>query len=200
MSIRNLDNLFKPRSIALIGASRRSRSVGNIVARNLFDAGFKGPIMPVNPKDKAIEGVLAYRDVSALPLVPDLAVIATEAETIPALIGELGERGTGAAVVITAASGRAGTDANRALMQAILDAARPHKLRILGPNCLGILVPAIGINASARENGLSYSRLINGLKQAAIEVDRKVLADLAVFDKPAFAELAGRAKAALSVS
>lgn len=148
MSIRNLDYLFKPRSIALIGASRQPLSVGNVVARNLFDAGFRGPIMPVNPNDKAVEGVLAYPDVASLPLVPDLAVIATPPETIPALIDELGGRGTRAAVVISSGFSLLGEEEGDALKQAMLDAARPHTLRILGPNCLGILAPAIGLNTS----------------------------------------------------
>lgn len=148
MSIRNIDYLFKPRSIALIGASRQPRSIGNVVTRNLFDAGFKGPIMPVSPGDKAVEGVLAYRDVASLPLVPDLAVIAAAPESIPALIGELGARGTRAAVVISSSFGAAGEEEGQALRQAMLDAAHPYMLRILGPNCLGILVPSLGLNTS----------------------------------------------------
>ena len=83
MSIRNLDAIFKPRSIALIGASKHAQSVGAVVAHNLFNAGFDGPVMPVNPKHQAIEGVLAYPDVASLPLTPDLAVIATPAAATP---------------------------------------------------------------------------------------------------------------------
>ena len=90
MTIRNLQFLFKPKSVALIGASKQPGSVGALVARNLFRSGFDGPIMPVNPKHDAIEGVLAYPDVASLPLVPDLAVIATPPETVPGIVADLG--------------------------------------------------------------------------------------------------------------
>ncbi|MFM2043881.1 MAG: hypothetical protein RLY86_2457 [Pseudomonadota bacterium] len=147
MTIRNLDHLLKPTSIALIGASRRERSIGQVVARNLFNAGFDGPILPVNPKERAIEGVLAYPSVADLPITPDLAVIATPPATVPGLIAELGQRGTRAAIVITAGFAELGEE-GRALQQQVLDAAKPHLLRVIGPNCLGVMVPSQGLNAS----------------------------------------------------
>ena len=147
MTIRNLDKLFEPTSIALVGASRRPGSVGAVLAKNLFGSGFDGPIMPVNPKHRSIQGVLTHQTIDALPLVPDLAVIATPPRTIPGLIAELGEKGTKAAVVITAGLAETGDDGN-SLRQAMLDAAKPHLLRVIGPNCLGTLVPGIGLNAS----------------------------------------------------
>ena len=151
MSVRNLDYLFKPASVALIGASTRAGSVGAVVARNLFNAGFKGPVMPVNPHHRSVEGVLAYPDVASLPLTPDLAVICTPPDSIPSLIAELGARGTKAAIVITAGLGapEGGSGGEgRTLRQAALDAARPHLLRIVGPNCLGVMAPGAGLNAS----------------------------------------------------
>ena len=102
MSIKNIDAFFHPKSIALIGASTRDRSVGGILMSNLLNGGFKGPIMPVNPKAAAVNGVVAYKDVASLPVVPDLAIIATPPGSIPATIDELGARGTRGAVVITA--------------------------------------------------------------------------------------------------
>jgi acetyltransferase len=147
MSVRNLDVLFHPRSVALIGASKAPRSVGAVLARNLFGAGFDGPIMPVNPHEAAIEGVLAYPSIEALPLVPDLAVVATPAATVPEAVGALGARGTRAVVVISAGFAELG-DQGCALQQAMLDAAKPYTLRLVGPNCLGILVPGHGLNAS----------------------------------------------------
>lgn len=147
MTTRNMNSLFKPASVALIGASRRERSVGKVVARNLFNAGFDGPIVPVNPREKSIEGVLAYPSVADLPITPELAVIATPPATVPGLIAELGARGTKAAVVITAGFAEMGEEGRR-LQQAVLDAARPHLLRVIGPNCLGIMVPGQGLNAS----------------------------------------------------
>ena len=91
MSVRNLDYLFKPESVAVIGASNRSRSVGQAVMQNLLAGGFGGPVMPVNPRHEAVSGVLAYPDVAALPLAPDLAVVCTPAPTVPGLIEALGE-------------------------------------------------------------------------------------------------------------
>ncbi|HEX6977864.1 MAG TPA: bifunctional acetate--CoA ligase family protein/GNAT family N-acetyltransferase [Alphaproteobacteria bacterium] len=148
MSIRNLDAIFKPTSIALIGASKQERSVGAVVAHNLFNAGFDGPIMPVNPRYKAIEGVLSYPDVASLPMTPDLAIIATPPNSVPGLVRELGARGTRGVIVITAGFSELGTTEGAALEREMLEAAKPHLLRIIGPNCLGVLVPRRGLNAS----------------------------------------------------
>ena len=148
MSIRNLDKLFRPESVALIGASRKPHSVGAVLARNLFKSGFEGPVMPVNPKYRAIEGVLAYPDIDSLPMTPDLALLSTPPDTVAELIRKLAERGTKAAVVVTAGFGEGAEAAGLDRRQAMLDAARPHLMRIVGPNCLGILVPGMGLNAS----------------------------------------------------
>ncbi len=148
MSVRNLDKLLEPKSIALIGATPKPGSVGSVIARNLFHAGFAGPILPVNPKYDAIEGVFAYRDVASLPMVPDLAVICTPPETVPGLVAELGARGCKAAVVITAGFGELGEGRGKELERAMLEAARPHLMRIVGPNCVGVMVPGIGLNAT----------------------------------------------------
>src|SRR5215831_14725559 len=102
MSVRNLDKLFKPRSIGLIGATPRPGAVGGVVARNLRRAAFGGELMLVNPHHSTIDGSTVYPNVTSLPQAPDLAIIVTPPETIPSLIGELGEHGTRAAVVITA--------------------------------------------------------------------------------------------------
>jgi len=148
MSVRNLDALFAPTSIAVIGASRTARSVGKVLARNLFHTGFDGPILPVHPKHRAIEGVLTYPSVDALPFAPDLAVIATPPDTVADIVAQLGANGTRAAVVITAGFGEGGDEAGKARAQAVLDAARPHTLRVVGPNCIGVLRPDRGLNAS----------------------------------------------------
>jgi acetyltransferase len=148
MTIRNLAFAFKPKSVALIGASTRPSSVGAVVAQNLLGGGFAGPVMPVNPKHKEIAGVRTYPNVASLPATPDLAVISTPPQVVPQIIAELGARGTRAAVVITAGFGEGGGERGRNLRQALLDAARPHLLRVIGPNCLGILIPGVGLNAS----------------------------------------------------
>ncbi|MGE5777761.1 MAG: GNAT family N-acetyltransferase [Hyphomicrobiales bacterium] len=134
--------------MAVIGASRRPGSVGAVLAQNLFKCGFQGSIMPVNPKHDSIEGVIAYPDVASLPIVPDLAVIATPPSTVPGLIAACAERGTKAAVVITAGFGEGKSKAGQELQQAMLDAAQPHLMRIIGPNCIGVIAPGVGLNAS----------------------------------------------------
>jgi acetyltransferase len=148
MSVRNLDHLFRPRSVAVIGASERPHSVGFTVMRNLLSAGFAGPIMPVNPKYESVAGVLAYPNVSSLPKSPDLAVVATPPATVPNIIAELGQRGARAAVVLTAGLSKVEHSQGRTVEQAMREAARPHLLRILGPNCLGLSVPGLRLNAS----------------------------------------------------
>ncbi len=147
MSVRHLDKMFKPQSVALIGASRRHRSIGQVVAKNLFDSGFNGPIMPVHPKETSIGGVLTYKSIADLPVVPDLGVIATPPESIPDIVDQLGQRGCRAAVVITAGFSEMGEE-GRKLEEELLARAGAHDLRIMGPNCLGIMVPSIHFNAS----------------------------------------------------
>ena len=142
MTTRNLDALFRPRAIALVGASNEAGSIGQVVARNLLEGGFAGPVLPVNPHAVSVRSALAYASLKDLPVAPDLAVIATPPPTIPGLIADLAARGGRAAVVITA-----GLDA--ATRQAMLDAARPGLVRIVGPNCLGFISPRIGIPASS---------------------------------------------------
>lgn len=147
MSSRNLEYLLAPRSVALIGASDRPNTVGATVMRNLLEGGFDGPVWPVNRRRGTVAGQRAYATVADLPEPPDLAVIATPAETVPALITQLGERGTRAAIVITAGL-EAPAPGGGTLNEAMLKAAKPWTLRILGPNCVGMLLPRIGLNAS----------------------------------------------------
>jgi acetyltransferase len=147
MTTRNFDALFAPRAIALVGASNEPGSVGQVLARNLLDAGFDGPVMPVNLHARSIRSTIAYRTIGELPQAPDLAVIATPAAAAPRLIAELGARGCRAAIVISAGF-ETRTQEGRALRQALLDAARPNLLRLLGPNCLGMISPRRRINAS----------------------------------------------------
>ncbi|NIR29968.1 MAG: bifunctional acetate--CoA ligase family protein/GNAT family N-acetyltransferase [Gammaproteobacteria bacterium] len=168
MSVRNLDYLFKPRSVALIGASKTPGSVGAVTARNLFNSGFDGPVMPVNPKHRAIEGVLAYPDVASLPVTPDLAVICTPPDTVPGLVGELAECGTKGVVVITAGFAESASQHGRDLQQAMLSAARPQLLRIAGPNCLGVMVPRLGLNATFSHLGARPGRLAFVTQSGAI--------------------------------
>ena len=143
MSIKHLDRLLAPRSVAVIGASGKPHRVGTRVLANLAAGGFAaaGKIWPVNPKYTELHGMPCYARVAALPEAPDLAIICTPPATIVGLIAELGARGTRAVIVMTEVSGRA-------QRQALLDAARPHLLRILGPGSIGLQAPALGLDAS----------------------------------------------------
>ncbi len=151
MSIHNFSSLFSPSSVALVGASATPNTVGNVIAANLLNGGFKGEIYFVNPLYSTILGHPCYPSIETLPAVPALAVIATPAVTVPEIIGKLAARGTHAAVIISAGIREAG------LQQEMLAAAHRSGMRIVGPNCLGIAVPSIGLNASfaqlAPQNG-----------------------------------------------
>ena len=141
MTQRHLDRLLSPRSVAVFGASDRPGRVGTTVWRNLAAGGFTGPLAPVNPRLQTLDGAPCFGTVAELPFVPDLAVLCTPPDTVPPLVAQLAARGTRAAVVLTAGL----TPQHK---QAALDAARPHTLRLLGPNCIGLLSPHVGLNAS----------------------------------------------------
>jgi acetyltransferase len=146
MSIRHLEQLLSPRSVAVFGASDRPGSVGATVWNNLAAGGFQGPLWAVNPRRPALAGGPAVAALEELPQAPDLAVICTPPDTVVGLVAALGRAGTRAAIVMTA-----GLGAER--RQAMLDAARPALLRVLGPNCLGLLSPHLGLNASFAHTG-----------------------------------------------
>ncbi len=148
MSVRNLESLFQPGSVAIIGASDRQGSIGSVVLANLKRGGFKGPLWAVNKRHGSVDGEAAWPDVGSLPHAPDLAVICTPAATVPGLIEELGRKGTRAAIVLSAGLKELAGPGEGTLEQAMLAAAKPHLLRVLGPNCIGALVPGIGLNAS----------------------------------------------------
>lgn len=141
MSLRHLDRLLSPASVAVFGASNRPGSVGATVWRNLRAGRFAGPVYGVNPKHGALDGVPVFSSAAHLPAAPELALICTPPATVAPLVAELGALGTRAVVIVTA-----GLSADQ--KQAALDAARPYTLRLLGPNCLGLLSPHIGLNAS----------------------------------------------------
>lgn len=141
MTIRNLERLLAPRSVALVGASDRPGAVGTIVARNLARARFHGPLSFVNPRRPTIEGIRAVATIDELAEPPDLAIVATPPATVPEVIAGLARRGTRAAVVVTAGI-------RGALRQRMLDASRETCLRIQGPNCLGLMLPPVGLDAT----------------------------------------------------
>ena len=148
MSIRNLDHLFDPRSVAVVGASSQPQRIGARVLANLVDGGYGGALWPVNPKYDALLGMRCYGKVSALPAAPQLAILCTPPATIPGLIAELGARGTRAAIVMTAGLGEVKARGGGSVKEAMLAAAKPQLMRILGPGSLGLLSPAARLNAS----------------------------------------------------
>ncbi|HXH03304.1 MAG TPA: bifunctional acetate--CoA ligase family protein/GNAT family N-acetyltransferase [Candidatus Competibacteraceae bacterium] len=145
MSTRNLAHLFNPSSVAVIGqgGERDAR-----LMRNLLSAAPRGPVLPVNANQAALEGVLTYPSVASLPLTPMLAILSGPLAGAPALIRELGERGTRAVLLLSEELLDPAREADRALAQAMLDAAKPYTLRILGPDSLGLASPGNGLNAT----------------------------------------------------
>lgn len=141
MTVRNLEHLLCPNSVVVIGASETPGSVGNTLTENILNGGFQGSIYLVNPNHGSIGGHRCYESIAALPETPELAVVATPPDTVPVIIDELGQKGCRAVVVITAGL-------SAPLKQAMLDAAQPRCLRIIGPNCLGISVPGLGLAAN----------------------------------------------------
>lgn len=147
MTIRNLNFLFHPRTVALVGDIDDPLSAGALTARNLTDAGFDGDIFFVNSQGRAIEGHPAVNAVEALPAAPDLAVICTAPAVVPGVIADLGRIGGRAAAIISTGFGDLARETARALREEILAAAGPHLLRVIGPNCTGVMVPRHSLNA-----------------------------------------------------
>jgi acetyltransferase len=146
-----LDRLFSPRSIAIFGASTRPRSVGTLVYENLLNGGFDGKLYPINPKHEKLRGSRCYPDIQSITQSVDLAVIATPAPTVPEIIHACGEHGVRAVIVLSAGFGE-GDGKGAVLERKMLEAARQYQIRILGPNCLGLLRPKIGMNATFGKN------------------------------------------------
>ena len=146
-SARPLDSIFSPRVVAVIGATERKRSVGRTVLANLVAGGFAGKIFPVNPIQDLILGLKAYPNVAALPEKPDLAVIITPPKTVPGIIKECVAAGVRGAIIISAGFKEIGA-AGAALEQEVIAEARKGDLRIVGPNCLGVMSPQVKFNAT----------------------------------------------------
>ncbi len=139
--------LLAPSSVALVGATEREGALGRLVWQNLAAGGLRGALDPVNPKHKQVFGQRCYARLRDLPQPPDLVVLVTPAQTIPSLLEEAGAAGVRAAVVLSSGFGEAG-DAGRALQAEALAAARRHGLRMIGPNCLGLMRTDAGLNAT----------------------------------------------------
>jgi acetyltransferase len=148
MAIKSLDSIFKPKRIALIGVSNNPDSVGGITLRNLISSGYNGVVYPVNPKREAVYGIPCYPNVKSLPKTPDLAVIMTAARIVPQLVRECGEAGINGIIIMSAGFKEAGEEGKALEDQLKAEKAKFPNMRIIGPNCLGILVPGQNMNVS----------------------------------------------------
>jgi acetyltransferase len=144
---RPLDPILAPKTVAVIGATERKRSVGRTVMTNLVNGGFPGKIYPVNPIQETILGIKAYPNVAALPEIPDLAVIITPPKTVPGIIKECAAAGIHGVIIISAGFKETGAE-GAALEQQVLAEAKRGNIRIVGPNCLGVMVPGAKFNAT----------------------------------------------------
>ena len=148
MSIRNLDKIFNPGQIAVVGANETPTSVGYTVFHNLIASNYRGVVYPVHPTHAAVQGVQAYRDIESVPTIVDLAVICTPPPIVPRIVRSCGEKGVRGIIVLSAGFREAG-QSGRELEEAIrTEQSKFDGMRILGPNCLGIIVPRLGLNAS----------------------------------------------------
>ncbi len=152
-----LASIFTPKSVALIGATERVGSVGRTVMENLTGTSFGGPVWPVNPKSPSILGIPAYKSIRELPAVPDLIVVTTPAGTVPGIIQEAVDFGVPSAVVISAGFKEVG-ETGKALERQIAQAIR-GKMRLIGPNCLGVMNPVGGLNATFAKAMVPAGRL-----------------------------------------
>ena len=146
-----LDAIFAPHSVALIGATDRPGSVGRAVLWSLLSSPFGGTVYPVSDKRTSVLGIKAYRDVDQIPETVDLAVIVTPAETVPGVIGQCVAAGVGGAIVISAGFKEHG-DRGKELERQILEQIANSRMRVIGPNCLGVMNPVTGLNATFANN------------------------------------------------
>ncbi len=140
--------LFEPTSIAIIGASSEEKKIGHYLLKNILTQGYKGKIFPINPKHTELMGIPAYPSISAVPEAVDMAVIVTPAATVLELAKECGKKGVKSLVVISAGFAELGTPEAIEAEHALANVAKDYSMKLIGPNCLGILRPSIGLNAS----------------------------------------------------
>src|SRR5579872_6922603 len=174
-----LDVFFSPKTVAVIGATENPGSVGRTLLWNLVTSPFGGTVYPVNPKRPSVLGVKAYASVSDIPEQVDLAVIITPPPSIPGIIRECGENGVRAAIVISAGFKEIGAEGAE-LERQLLEAAQAADIRVIGPNCLGVMSPlsglgAVVISAGFKEIGPEGAELERQLLEAAQAADIRVI-------------------------
>ena len=151
MNNHYLTSLFTPRSVALFGASDRADSVGGVVFKNLLNSGFKGKIYGINPKRETVQGEKAWASLDDIDEIVDLAVVATPAQSIPSIVEACGERGIRMMLILSAGFREIGPEGRR-LEDRVTDLVRRYGIRLMGPNCLGLIRPDIGLNITFGNN------------------------------------------------
>ncbi|MCL1143122.1 bifunctional acetate--CoA ligase family protein/GNAT family N-acetyltransferase [Shewanella gaetbuli] len=168
MSQRSILAVFKPKSVAVIGASDNPTRAGRAIMRNLLTGGFSGPIMPVTPKYTAVMGVLAYPSIESLPVKPDLAIICTAAHRIPSIVERLAQFGCKTAIIMASGMADLVDDNDNNLLYQTQQHAKRFGMRILGPNSLGMILPSIGLNASLAHASAQAGKVAFVSQSAAI--------------------------------
>lgn len=175
-----LERFFEPRSVAVVGASRNPRSIGGLIFANILHGEFTGAVYPVNPKAPVVQAVTAYPSLSECPSVPDLVVVCVPPQLVPGVIDEAGKLGVRAACIITAGFAEAGP-AGVELQSTLMETARGHGLRIVGPNCLGLANASAGVRMNAtfstlfpRPGRVSFSSQSGGMGIALIDHLEKI--------------------------
>ncbi|HXQ26056.1 MAG TPA: bifunctional acetate--CoA ligase family protein/GNAT family N-acetyltransferase [Candidatus Acidoferrales bacterium] len=170
---RTLDAFFQPRSVAVIGATEREGSVGRTTFANLINSSFRGNVYPISPKHPTVLGHTSYATVGQVPEKVDLAIIVTPAATVPGIVGECIDADVKAAVVISAGFRELGAE-GQALEHRIAEQLQRNRLRLIGPNCLGIMNPLIGLNATfaqtiARQGNVAFLSQSGALLTAILD-------------------------------
>ena len=147
MVIMSLESFFSPESVAIVGASRQKGKVGYEILSNMIGAGYKGKIFPVNPNADEIDGVKCFPDLQSIGQVPDLVIIVVPANAVPAVMQQCANAGVKSVIIITAGFREVGKE-GKGLEEQVIQIARQAGIRVIGPNCLGVIVPANNLNAS----------------------------------------------------
>jgi len=148
MNIHNLDTIFKPKRIALIGINRNPKSVGGAVLSNIINSGFRGVVYPINTDSEAVLGIQCYQDLDSLPKKPKMAIICSPAVQVPEIVRQCGEYGINGIVILSAGFREAGNEGKLIEQQALQTIKQYKQMRVMGPNCLGIISPYFNLNAS----------------------------------------------------
>ncbi len=168
-----LDAIFRPETVAVIGATERPGSVGRTIMWNLVSSPFGGTVFPVNSRRPNVLGIKAYPSVSEVPQKVDLAVVVAPAQTVPGIIAECAEAGVEGAIVISAGFRETGPEGME-LEEQVLEEARKGRMRIVGPNCLGVMNPTTGLNATfagsmARQGSVGFLSQSGALLTAILD-------------------------------